>query len=449
MAVSAWAAAAEARATAGTVTISNTGSITTLGDLSFAIFAESIGGGGGKGGGSLGDPAAFTDVTVNLGGNGGSNGSGGQVTLNSSGTIATGGREAIGMTAQSVGGGGGVSGFMRIYAANDGGQAVSYSGANFVFAPVSLGGAGGASGNGGSAIVNLTAGTVTTSGTDAYGVLAQSVGGGGGLIVGLTGRNDSGGPDSIFGGGKLSGNGGAVSVALSGGSSIQTTGAGAVGILAQSIGGGGGIVGGMSNVSLEQGSYSASSNLHSGQGGDIQVSVAQGTRIETSGVRAHGIFAQSAGGGGGIFSHQDGGGFTIVGSNNYSCGNSCTGAVDVNVAGSVVVNGSDAYGIYAQSRGNGTNGVHVTLQSGGGSVNANGTGGAAIYIDSPNGTNLIDNSGSIGGSSGIAIDGNGSGQINNLGTITGNIESSGGAYSITNHVGGRIYTAPSFSRAAR
>ena len=67
--------------------------------------------------------------------------------------------------AQSVGGGGGIR---RV--SSDLGS----------LANLALGGSGGAGGNGGDVNVNVT-GTIETYGDGAYGVLAQSVGGGGGI----------------------------------------------------------------------------------------------------------------------------------------------------------------------------------------------------------------------------------------------------------------------------
>ncbi|RUV33728.1 hypothetical protein EOB77_37475, partial [Mesorhizobium sp. M7A.F.Ca.MR.228.00.0.0] len=71
---------------------------------------------------------------------------------------------SIGIFAQSVGGSGG-----------DGGLA----GAGGAFAAVAVGGQGGAGGAGGQVEVKNTA-NITTKGALAHGILAQSVGGGGG-----------------------------------------------------------------------------------------------------------------------------------------------------------------------------------------------------------------------------------------------------------------------------
>ena len=86
--------------------------VATLGARSYGLLAQSIGGGGGDGGfsiaGSIGKgPAA----NFSLGGSGGGGRDGGDVTLNSSSRIATVGEESHAIFAQSVGGGGGSGGF--------------------------------------------------------------------------------------------------------------------------------------------------------------------------------------------------------------------------------------------------------------------------------------------------------------------------------------------------
>ena len=82
------AAAAAAAATPNAVIVTNNGRITTYGDGSYGVFAQSIGGGGGAGGdGDLG-----TKGTVGVGGGTGSTGNGGTVTVNLSGAINTFGR---------------------------------------------------------------------------------------------------------------------------------------------------------------------------------------------------------------------------------------------------------------------------------------------------------------------------------------------------------------------
>ena len=84
---------------------------------------------------------------------------------------------------------------------------------------------------------------------DHHGVAEMRRGPGGGLVVGSNGITPAF-PSS----GKLRGNGGSVDIDVS--SFVVTAGDGAVAVLAQSIGGGGGLVGGISGVDIGQGTRS-------------------------------------------------------------------------------------------------------------------------------------------------------------------------------------------------
>src|SRR6185437_7391475 len=171
---------------AGDVTVTSTGNLATAGDNSNAIFAQSVGGGGGNATG--GDSDLDTDlnyvldavgavagvasdpaksISIGIGGVGGSAGIGGDVAVTTNGALVTQGASADGIFAQSVGGGGGSSTS----------NSASYSGDNNFSLQVGIPGAGG--GHGGD--VNVTAsGSIATSGKNSYGIQAQSVGGGGG-----------------------------------------------------------------------------------------------------------------------------------------------------------------------------------------------------------------------------------------------------------------------------
>src|SRR5690606_5619776 len=109
-------------------------------------------------------------AAISLGGKGGKGGSGGAVNVSSGLGITTGGNDATAVLAQSIGGGGGNGGL-----AVAGDLAVDSVG----FA-VSIGGSGGDGGLGGAVVVNTSGGTITTAGDHSEGILAQSVGGGGG-----------------------------------------------------------------------------------------------------------------------------------------------------------------------------------------------------------------------------------------------------------------------------
>src|SRR5262249_25945417 len=106
-------------ATGGVVTVTTGGQILTSGDRSHAIFAQSLGGGGGMGG-TVGDKLALSSVDddvestttadVNIGGKGGSGSFSSQVTVSNSAFLQTIGDRSSGIWAQSIGGSGGAGG---------------------------------------------------------------------------------------------------------------------------------------------------------------------------------------------------------------------------------------------------------------------------------------------------------------------------------------------------
>lgn len=362
----------------GTVNVTNTGSISTLGERAYGVLAQSIGGGGGVGGAAdssansywLASGLTFT-TTVSVGGTGGGGGVGGTVTEDSSGgSIFTAGYGAIGMVAQSIGGGGGV-----------GADGTTGNTTTFGIGATDSG-SGGAASNGGT--VNVTSGTLVTLGDDAYGVLAQSIGGGGGLgsggcsnttgagfngvnatlctaneAVGVTGSAAPWNAASSFtihvgGGGSSYGSGGPVNVTTAG--AVTTTGARAFGVVAQSIGGGGGIfsTGGGNVTSSSVQTAPVYGNVVS-NAGNVTVNVPAGGSITTYGAGAWGILAQSIGLGGGFAGDPSRNLMepyaNIVVSDGKWLGHS--GTVDVTISGSLVTSGTNAHGIVAQSLGGG------------------------------------------------------------------------------------------------
>ncbi|WP_138465696.1 autotransporter outer membrane beta-barrel domain-containing protein [Poseidonocella sp. HB161398] len=301
---------------AGRVDVYNFGSIVTEGESSFAIVAQSVGGGGGIGGTGSG-------VFASDGGDGGAGGGGGHVTAELNGSydagakVQTSGKLAHGLVLQSVGGGGGAGGNSQ-----DGG----------VGEALAIGGDGGDGGAGGRATAMLTAIGVTTSGGGANGVVVQSVGGGGG--VGGAAIATSGGvafseAAAIGGSGGNGGAGHTAEVTLDGGSRVATTGSSAEdidshGLLVQSIGGGGGSGGGASAFALaasipfgsEAGAQStptftidAAIGGSGGNGGaalasddssdSASATVKGGSSVETEGAGSQAVLIQSIGGGGG------------------------------------------------------------------------------------------------------------------------------------------------------
>jgi hypothetical protein len=429
----------------GSVAVDNLASaqITTISSIAPGIIAQSIGGGGGMVGLS-GSSALLSQLAGHLGASGAS-GDGEGVTVANAGGVETLSHDSAGIIAQSIGGGGGlirllttdlevVSG--QIENSEDFTYNLQFGGTCAVIC---------ASGNAGEVSVTNkgASGIIRTWGENSYGILAQSIGGGGGAVLGGDGRTDA----SRFGSGILSGDGGEVRVELTGGSTIETHGDGAVGILAQSIGGGGGLLGGMSNVDL-RGTTSIQNEAlqHRGGAGDVNIKLESGTRIDTYGTRAHGIFAQAAGGGGGVFGSDGGSGVTMVGLYSPALSGTASanaGKVTIDADGFILARGSDSWGIWAQSRGNGNDAVEINLTKGTGVVDGQAGG---IYIDNPGSDNVINNNGYISGSgSGIAIQTTGTGTLNSgfgggIVSITGDILSTGGGWNVINNSNSRLYS---------
>ena len=88
------------------VTVLNTAAITTFGGNAMAIDAQSVGGGGGTGG------IASIGITgkIGIGGKGGAGGDGGTVSVTNQAALTTSGTASYGIFAQSIGGGGGRAG---------------------------------------------------------------------------------------------------------------------------------------------------------------------------------------------------------------------------------------------------------------------------------------------------------------------------------------------------
>jgi uncharacterized protein with beta-barrel porin domain len=202
------------------------------------------------------------------------------VSITSTAPITTTGTGALGIIVQSIGGGGGV--------AQEFGATVS--GTNTAI----IGAAGSATGIGGTVSLS-SGGTISTTGTGAHGILAQSIGGGGGFIQAF---DQNGAPINlaVSAGGGGSGNGGTVSVTNT--AAISTTGAGAYGIIAQSIGGGGGLVGSgaYATTLTTTGPFAGTAG---GTGSGNTVGISTSANISATGLNATAIFGQSVGGSGG------------------------------------------------------------------------------------------------------------------------------------------------------
>ena len=287
-----------------TVTVTNNGMITTHSDLAVGIFAQSIGGYAGSGGGSIG--------LFSFGGGTSSAGNGGVVSVTTNGgSINTSGIGATAIFAQSGGGGGGTGGA--------GGGLVGFGGS-------------GSTGGFGQSVSVFNHATLNVGGDLSSGIFAQSFGGGGGTAgfgAGLVGVGGNGG-----GGG----NGGAVDVhnfaaiTIGGSGSLNPSSGQAIdaaGIYAQSVGGGGG------NGALGAGVVGVGgSGGAAGNGASVFVENFQSITHSVCGncIEAPTIFAQSVGGGGG-----DGGasgGLIAVGGHGGGGGNG--DLVTVNNAGNLI-----------------------------------------------------------------------------------------------------------------
>ena len=310
--------------TAGNVTINTTGTIITLGVNSAAHFSQSVNGGGGDlqlymdiskdasdlGEGSVIPPEKLSEIekitekvksAIGLGEDGGNNNPGGHVKDLHSGDVMTTGDNSAGMEAQSIGGGGGngsVTMLVRQQADID--------------LELNLG-AQSANQNSGGNIDLVRTGQLMTSGNGSQGMLVQSIGGGGGnLVINIERVAESEGSINkarevlsenaqaaaastksstsltLGGNGGVTNDAGVVKLDMKG--DLQTTAAGAQGLLVQSIGAGGGQVhlSGTDSVNVLLGGQ----NGAMGNGGDIVI-INRGL-ISTFGARAQGVFLRAS-----------------------------------------------------------------------------------------------------------------------------------------------------------
>lgn len=418
------------------VTVNNTGSIATDGQLSHAIYAQSVGGGGGIGGeGALGVEAwtsnqaiitatdlpsnvmpSFSSIDIVLGASGGGGGNGGAVQVTNAGALSVSGPVTFdatkytgytgvvpnmlsfvaggtGIFAQSVGGGGG-----------DGG-----AGSSGFSAVLTIANRGGGGGNGGAVTVNNTGSIVNTSGFSGTGIFAQSVGGGGGKAgdVGLA-FSDPGEYANIGAGLAIAlspgagGDGGTVTV--SSGGLIHTTGVASDGIVAQSVGGSGGIAATQDDAKT---TIFVGSGNAPGNGGDV--SVTADAPITVDGAGSVGVVALSAGG--------------------AASGNT-SGAVTVNVNAAITAGGQRGAGLLASSnsyQNQATGDVTINVNQGG-SVSTGATGGAAVTVLSGGANSAINNAGTIAtanpGGYAISVQSANVFSIANAGTLTGSVQAS-------------------------
>jgi outer membrane autotransporter protein len=435
----------------GNVTVINSGNIVTLGDNSYGILAQSVGGGGGNGGSSITvsseqgfmnntSPIVGISIESSIGGQGGSGGNGGTVSVDNSSTIWTTGSFSSGILAQSVGGGGGTGGAnLNVSADQKNLQNIADPFSAGLKMSLSIGGQSG-SGNGGDVAVT-NSGNIVTEGECSHGLVAQSVGGGGGLggyiatmevtaagrqIPDIKNRIEIGNLDiELKGNDGSSGNGGDVVVTNSG--HIVTEGEFSHGLVAQSVGGGGGLAG-ISNElgetttsfgSTMQGALISQDGLGvlfagsvggTGSGGNVMVN--NSGNIITQGDYSHGIFAQSVGGTG------------------------SGGSISVTHSGNILAEGVDSDGILVQSAG-ATGGGDISATILGGTVwGGSGTGTAVRFLEGS--TNTLTSYGTIIGYHGVAsnaiIGTGGSDTVNNYGIVTGTVDLGAGMNTFRNEM---------------
>ncbi|MBN9274750.1 MAG: autotransporter outer membrane beta-barrel domain-containing protein, partial [Mesorhizobium sp.] len=304
------------------VTVTSYGNITTYGKQSDAVFAQSIGGGGGNGGFAV--SGAVGPLALSMGGAAGPGSNGNTVTVETAGTLTTYGDGSRGIFAQSIGGSGG-----------NGGAAISvaFNATGTFAAAIGIGGNGG-SGGAADVVTVSSLSDISTSGKNAGGIVAQSVGGGGGnggysiggAIGGAVGI-------AVNVGGTGSAGGASKDVTVTSSGSIHTRGDNSTGILAQSIGGGGGNGGFTLSAALGAGAVSVGLGGHGSGGGgagDVVVNAdganhaitmadyAGTWNLVTEGKNAAGIQAESIGGGGGnggFSGSLSAGGFVGIGVN--------------------------------------------------------------------------------------------------------------------------------------
>lgn len=457
----------------GAVSVVNRGSISTEGTHSYGIFAQSIGGGGGGSAdgvlGKVGDwldaggkvldgielvksiaetlttvKEAKTDgagkllglvptnISVNVGGSGGADGDGSTVSVNNNAAITTTGTDSSAIYAQSIGGGGGEAANYVLGEGSNNGQDASVG--IGLIGNFAIGGAGGAAGNGG-AVTVWNRGAIVTRGVGSDGLYAQSVGGGGGQAGSVSGGfADLGnlGIDPAFGqGGGNGGNGGVITITNS--SDISTYGKSGIGIYAQSIGGGGGVLGDVGGI--------ARSGSVGGYGSGGQINLTQTGNIVAYGDAADGIFAQSQGGVSGLRACVTHPILCFLFPRNYAAYEGHGGDIAVTLTGNVITQGKDSIGVRAQSFGQAGNGDIVVNINEGTVSGGSGSGAGVEFVDGA--ANQLFNHGTVTALSGMAVKGgNGAETIDNYGIISGSVELGAGSNSFQNERAGTLESGP-------
>ena len=249
-----------------------------------------------------------------------------------------------------------------------------------------------------------------------------------------------------------SGNGGLVALELGTGS-ITTTGKGAVGIFAQSIGGGGGYTGALDTTTASYDKLLAQKDPSRGLSGGVLIKMADPAStvtIATTGKNAHGVFAQAIGGGGGAIATEDGIVLpTAIGTTDgRRLEKQGGGLIEIALKGSVTATGDGAMGIYAQSGAQGGSGrvvqgtgKSIRVLMDGTLTGGSGT-GAALFIDGGAENHIEFRPGStVSALSGLTVESTwGQDSLRNFGTLTGDVNlalgGTGEVNSFINEAGG-------------
>ncbi|MFH1554766.1 MAG: autotransporter domain-containing protein [Pseudomonadota bacterium] len=212
---------------------------------------------------------------------------------------------------------------------------------------------------------------------------------------------------------------------------MATQGAGASGLFAQSIGGGGGLGGDASSTFFTVADSSAGTGGGTGNGGTVNLTVSGS--VGTSGANAAAVNAQSIGGGGGTA--QSG----TQAMNGSAGGSGIGGAVNVTVSGLVVAAGANSPGIFALSTGPGGAGpITIDILGGGTVIGGKDERGAGIMLSGgADNTITIASGASVSALGNVAIlAGGGNEIVTNAGTVTGSVDLGTGAGSFINQAGG-------------
>ncbi len=194
------------------------------------------------------------------------------------------------------------------------------------------------------------------------------------------------------------------------------------------------------NVDVTQTGDVTSSNftaINAGSDGTGNVAVTQIGNISTDGVLAAGIYAVSYGSG--PVTVTQSGNITTQGTGSFGIFARSYGAspITINKTGGLTASGDDADGVRVYA-----NGGAVTVNLSGGTVQGGGDDAAGVYISNIGGTSNelnIAASGTLWALSGIAVTSNdGDDEVNNAGTVTGNVTLGAGTNAFNNLAGGQF-----------